>query len=263
MRNVFSLLILTFTAALAEISFQQVSDELNAPKNPTDRFRIILSNISESSVLDAVEDFTNYGCEKMVVIRNAAQAAIHLTCQSSHDAPKAVNIERGNAFLFTFRPRKNGRSTFWCNLEYKHQFARFDVYNENLPYMCPRAIHEVYQYTVRHDGVYVDHTNRSGESKIRALSKGHNSVILWEEFTNNETNGFLYSVLVDGGMCADLPDQFNDKPAAVTLCYNHCVHLYEHRGCLGEVQTVHAGNDCTDTPIVSSLVGKMSSVKGC
>ncbi|GFR06132.1 uncharacterized protein TNCT_310251 [Trichonephila clavata] len=237
---------------------------LDAPREPRDRFRLMVSNVDEQRVSDEIQDFTNYDCERMVVIRNKAKDPFRLTCQSYHDTPKTLTIKPDNAFVFTFKPQKNGNTKFWCTVEYKMQFARFDVYNEALSYMCPRAIKEVYQYTVNHDGVHVDGDGKKNEgTKIRALFKGHNKFILWEEFHNNETDGFLYSGLVDGGMCSDIPEQFNDKPAAVTVCYNHCVHLYEHYGCRGEVQTIQANDDCIDVGLISDLSGKLSAIKGC
>ncbi|GBM47337.1 hypothetical protein AVEN_94444-1 [Araneus ventricosus] len=236
---------------------------LEAPREPRDRFRMMISNVNEERVQDEIEDFTNYGCERMVVIRNKAKEAFQLTCESYHDKPRIIKIQPDSAFLFTFRPQKNGTTKFWCTVDYKMQFARFDVYNEALAYMCPRAISEVHQYTINHEGVFVDAAKGNEGTKIRALFKGHNKFILWEEFNNGETDGLLYSGLVDGGMCSDIPEQFNDKPAAVTICYNHCVHLYEHYGCRGEVQTVQANDDCIDVGLNSNVTGKLSAIKGC
>ncbi|GIZ04274.1 uncharacterized protein CEXT_223421 [Caerostris extrusa] len=258
------LVLLIAVGVVACDSYSNISESImEAPREPRDRFRLMISNVNEQRVSDEIEDFTNYGCERMVVIRNKAQDAFRLTCQSYHDAPKVITIKPDHAFLFTFRPQKNGNTKFWCEVDYKMQFARFDVYNEALAYMCPRSIQEVHQYTVNHDGVYVDEAKNNGGSKIRALFKGHNKFILWEEFVNEETDGFLYSGLVDGGMCSDIPEQFNDKPAAVTVCYNHCVHLYEHYGCRGAIQTVQANDDCIDVGISADLNGKLSAIKGC
>lgn len=256
-------LLLSVLLAVAVSAIGETNSVELAPRVPRDRFRVLVSNVAEDRVRDEIEDFTNYKCERMVVIRNKAQDAFRLACRSKEDAPKTVTIQPDNAYLFTFRPKKDGSSRFWCTVEYKQQFARFFVYDERLHYMCPRDIEEVHQYTVTHDGVHVDEANDNGGTKIRALFKGHNKFILWETFVNNVTDGYLYSGLVDGGMCSDIPEQFNDKPAAVTMCYNHCVHLYEHFGCTGEVQTVQASGTCVEVEINSNLGGKLSAIKGC
>jgi len=256
------LLTLSFLAGVA-VSDQNEYEVLGAAKPVRDRFRMMMSNVNEQRVEDEIQDFTTYGCEKMVVIRNRAQAEFKLSCRSFHDAPKTQTVQQGNAFVFTFRPQKNGATKFWCALEYQQYIVRFDVYNEDMTYMCPRDIDEVYQYTVKHDGVYVDGKKGSEGTKIRALSKGHNRYIVWEEYVDNQTDGFLISGYIDGGMCHDLPDQFNDKAAAVTVCHNHCIHLYEHFGCRGKMQTVQASGNCTDSPLISELAGKLSAIKGC
>ncbi|KAG8182508.1 hypothetical protein JTE90_020423 [Oedothorax gibbosus] len=250
-----------FVTFLAFLAIGHINAE-QAPRAPRDRFRLMVSNVAEDRVRDEIDDFTNYKCERMVVIRNRAQDAFRLTCRSKEDAPKTVTIKPDNAFIFSFRPKKDGTSRYWCTVEYKMQFARFFVYDERAHYMCPRDIEEVHQYTVSHEGVFVDEANDNGGTKIRALFKGHNKFILWEEFVNQTTDGFLYSDLVDGGMCSDVPDQFNDKPAAVTVCYNHCVHLYEHFGCTGAVQTVQATSECVDVGINPEMGGKLSAVRG-
>lgn len=228
-----------------------------------DRFRIIQNNINEERLLDEIEDFTAYGCERMVVIRNKAQGEIKVSCRSRHDNPKPTKIQPENAYTFTFRPQKNGNSKFWCTVEYRQQYAQFDVYNEDLSYMCPRDIDEIYQYAVHHDGVYVDKSKGSEGQKIRALMKGHNKFILWEEFEKNETDGYLLSGYVDGGMCYDIPEQFNDKTAAVTICYNHCVYLYEHYGCRGKFQVVQAKDECHDAAISEVIGNQLSAIRGC
>lgn len=249
-------------AVCASYDYNDTLDMANAPRPLRDRFRLIQNNINEERLNDEIQDFRAYGCEKMVVIRNKAQAEFKINCHSNHDAPKAAVIQPDNAYAFSFKPLRNGNSKFWCTVEYKNQFARFDVYNEDLSYMCPRDIDDIYQYIVHHDGIYVDRKGDKGE-KIRALLKGHNKFILWEEFEDGETDGLLISGLVDGGMCYDVPEQFNDKTAAVTICYNHCVKLFEHYGCRGKIQTVQASDDCIDVGLIEELGGKLSAVKGC
>ena len=240
------------------------NETMDTPKPVRDRFRIILANVDEEKLSDEITDFTTYGCEKMAVIRNRAHEEFKISCQSRHESPKKKAVVKpGNAFAFSFRPQKNGNSVFWCTVEYKEAFARFDVYNEEGTYMCPRDIDEVYQYVVYHDGIYVDKSKGNNGQKIRALFKGHNKFILWEEYENATTDGFLLGGVVDGGMCYDIPDQFNDKAAAVTICYNHCVHLYEHYGCQGRVQTIQAMDDCIDKGLEEELGGKLSAIQGC
>lgn len=257
--------LILFSALVVLCTALDYNETLNAPKPVRDRFRIILSNVNEEKLSDEITDFITYGCEKMVVIRNRAHDEFRISCQSAHESPKKKTVVKpGNAFAFSFRPQKNGNSIFWCTLEYKEAFARFDVYNEESTYMCPREIDEVYQYVVNHDGIYVDKSKGNEGQKIRALFKGHNKFILWEEFENNEADGLIVTGLVDGGMCYDIPEQFNDKTAAVTVCYNHCVRLYEHYGCQGKVHIVQANrDDCSDIGIPEDLQDKISAVQGC
>lgn len=255
--------VLLICASLALSTSLGYNETYEAPRPVRDRFRMIHNNIDEGKLSDEIDDFLAYSCEKMVVVRNKAQEEFKISCQSHHDSPKKAVIKPGNAYAFSFKPRKSGSSKFWCTVEYKQQYARFDVYNEDQSYMCPRDIDEVYKYVVHHDGIYVDKNTGSVGQKIRALFKGHNKFILWEEFENNETDGFLVSGLVDGGMCYDIPEQFNDKTAAVTVCYNHCVRLYEHYGCQGKVQITQANDDCHDVGISEELNGRLSAIQGC
>ena len=228
-----------------------------------DRFRLILSNVDANRAEDEIKDFLNYGCEAIITVSNDAQERARIGCRSADDKTRETILSPGNSFLFSIRPRSDGSSEYWCTLLYRQHWVRFDAYSEKShQYLCPGR--RVYKYSIRNDGIYADPTEEGGV-KIRSLLKGHNRFVLWEQFdqSHNTTNGLLMTGYVDGGICSDLPDHFDDKAAAITVCNHQCIYVYDNRRCTGPVQKLQATDGCQDFMLDSSLLKKVSALKGC